>query len=224
MSDMSTLLPLGVRVLADQAYEAIKAAILSLELEPGARVVERRLAEQLHVSKSPVREALQRLAAEGLVVQTPYAGMVVCRFDPSYVDELYELREVLEVMAVQLATPRLTTIDIEEAEAIFRDAVHAMERDDRIALGRAGDRFHAIFQRRSGNRPLQATLAGLRDKVRLVTATNWRARGATMSESHHQHEEIFSFARAGNVDAAAELMASHIRRGREEYRRFWPDR
>lgn len=223
MSNMSTLVPLGPRALADQAYEAIKAAILSLELEPGARVVERRLAEQLRVSKSPVRDALQRLAGEGLVVQTPYAGMVVCKFDPRYVDELYAVREVLEVMAVELATPRLTALDVEEAEATFGVAVQAMEKDDRVALGHASDRFHAIFQRRSENRPLQLMLAGLRDKVRVVTATNWRAHAATMPESHRQHEEIFSFARAGNADAAAELMRSHIRRGREEYRRFWLD-
>lgn len=215
---MSTLGPLGARALADQAYEAIKSAILSLKLEPGRRLVERTLAEQLRVSKSPVRDALHRLAGEGLVVQTPYAGMVVCRFDPSFVDELYEVREVLEAMAVSLAIPHLTDSDVDDAEDSFNRAGDAIERDDRVTLGRASDDFHAIFHRRAENRALQTILAGMRDKVRIVTSINWQARSANMWEAHRQHVEIFKLSMEGDATSAAALMQSHVRRGRLEYR------
>lgn len=224
MFRMSNLLPLESVVLAGRAYDAIKLAILSLELEPGTRLVERRLAERFEVSKSPVRDALQRLAGEGLVVQTPYAGMIVAEFEPSYVDELYQVREVLEVMAVELATPRLTTEDIAEAEKSFREAEEAMHADDRPALGRASSRFHAVLHRRAENRPLQAMLDGLRDKVRIVTSINWRSRDATMWEAHRRHQAILAAARAGDVAAASDLMRDHIRRGRLEYRTAFDDR
>jgi DNA-binding GntR family transcriptional regulator len=215
---MSNLVPLGSSILADRAYESIKRAILSLELEPGSRLVERRLAERFQVSKSPVRDALQRLAGEGLVVQTPYAGMIVTEFDPAFVDELYAVREVLEVMALQLATPRLTAEDLAEAEGSFRDAEAAIRADDRVALGRASSTFHAVLHRRSENRPLLVMLDGLRDKVRIVTSINWRLRDANMWEAHHRHQAILAAARAGDVDAATELMRDHIRLGRLEYR------
>jgi DNA-binding GntR family transcriptional regulator len=218
MSEMSNLLPLESAILADRAYEAIKRAILTLELEPGTRVVERRLAEQLRVSKSPVRDALQRLSGEGLVVQTPYAGMIVTKFDPAFVDELYQVREVLEVMAVELAAPRLTAADVADAEDSFRQAEEAMSRDDRAALGQASSRFHAVLHRRSENRPLQSMLDGLRDKVRIVTSTNWRSRGDNMWEAHRQHQAILAAATSGDVATAADLMRDHIRRGRSEYR------
>lgn len=214
---MSSLGPLGPAVLADRAYQAIKHAILSLELEPGHRLVERRLAEQFHVSKSPVRDALHRLAGEGLVVQTPYAGVVVRRFSPDFVDELYELREVLEVTAVQLAVPRLTAADAAEAEASFRAAEAAMRADDNAGRGEAADRFHDILYRCAGNRPLQAVLRGFSDQVRIISAVNWQLRD-TRWESHRQHQAIMAAAVAGDVDTASELMREHVRRGRTEYR------
>lgn len=215
---MSTLAPLGPSILAERAYDAIKRAILSLELEPGSRLVERRLAERFQISKSPVRDALQRLAGEGLVTQTPYAGMVVCQFEPSFVDELYQVRELLEVMAVELATERLTEADIAEAAASFRAAEAAMRGGDRLTRGEAAARFHALLARRSENRPLQAMLDGLSDKVQIISAINWRLRD-TAGESHEQHRAIFAAMVEGDVGAAGELMRVHIRMGRTEYRR-----
>lgn len=215
---MSTLVPLGPQALADRAYEAIKSAILFLELKPGARLVERKLAEQLRVSKSPVRDALHRLAGEGLVVQTPYAGMVVCRFDPGFVDELYEVREELEAMAVKLAIPNLSDSDVDDADDSFKRAVDAIDRDDYVALGRSSDDFHAIFHRRAGNRPLYAMLEGMRDKVRIVTSMNWQSSSANMKDTHEQHVEIFKLAMDGDEASAIALMRAHIRRGRRDYR------
>jgi DNA-binding GntR family transcriptional regulator len=217
VSDMSSLGPLGPAVLADRAYQAIKHAILSLELEPGTRLVERRLAEQFQISKSPVRDALHRLAGEGLVVQTPYAGMVVRKFSPDFVDELYELREVLEAMAIQLAVPRLTAADVAEAEASFQAAEAAMRANDNAARGEAADRFHDILYRCAGNRPLHTALRGFSDQVRIISAVNWRLRD-TRWESHRQHQAIMAAAAAGDAETASELMREHIRRGRTEYR------
>lgn len=217
---MPALAPLGRSVLTDRAYAAIKRAILSLELEPGSRLVERRLAEELQISKSPVRDALQRLAGEGLIVQTPYAGMVVREFDPAFVDELYQVREALEVMAIELAAPRLDAADIADAEESFRDAEAAMRADDAAARTAASSRFHTIFYRRSANRPLYGILAGLSDMVGIVSALNWRAHD-TRWESHRQHQAILEAAMAGDVTTASELMREHIGRGRSEYWRAY---
>lgn len=220
---MPTLAPLGRSVLTDRAYSAIKRAILSLEFGPGTRLVERRLAEDLQISKSPVRDALQRLSGEGLVVQTPYAGMIVREFAPAFVDELYRVREELEVMALELAAPRLGPEDVADAQESFRDAEAAMRADDPAARSAASARFHAIFYRRCGNRPLCGILAGLSDKVSIVSALNWRAHD-TRWESHAQHQAIFEAALAGDVRGASALMREHVRRGRTEYARAFEAR
>lgn len=206
-------------MLTEKAYEAIKAAILGLELEPGSRLIERRLAEQFGVSKSPVRDALNRLAGEGLVLQTAYSGMLVREFDPPFVDELYLVREQLEVMAVELSTPRLRPEDVAEGIASLRTAELAIEARDRSALGVASSRFHAVFHRRSENRPLQQILNGIQNQVRMITALNWRSREETMWEAHQQHCKILDAARSGQVKTAVDLMRDHIQQGRLEYRR-----
>ncbi|MGH3165425.1 MAG: GntR family transcriptional regulator [Trebonia sp.] len=128
-----------------------------------------------------------------------------------------ELREVLEVMAVQLAVPRLTEADAAEAERSFRAAEAAMRANDNAARGEAADRFHDILYRCAGNRPLRTALRDYSDQVRIISAVNWQLRD-TRWESHSQHQAILAAAVAGDVTAASERMREHISRGRIEYR------
>src|SRR5690348_18499422 len=91
--------------LADRIYEGIRHAIFSLELEPGAALVERVLAARCGVSKTPVRDALRRLAGEGVATQSPYRGPPVRIIEPDEADAIYALRALLEGMPAGLEPP-----------------------------------------------------------------------------------------------------------------------
>jgi DNA-binding GntR family transcriptional regulator len=88
------------------AYEALKKRIIEVDLQPGERLVERDLADELKVSRIPLREALRLLAAEGLVVLVPHRGALVSPFTPADVRDLFDVRESLEVLAARLAAQR----------------------------------------------------------------------------------------------------------------------
>src|SRR5690348_12624061 len=208
--------------LADRIYEGIRHAIFSLELEPGAALVERDLAARFGVSKTPVRDALRRLAGEGVVTQSPYRGTTVRIIDPDEADEIYALREVLEAMAARLATPNLAPGDIDAARQCLERSRAAMEQGDRPLVARINRDFHAIFSQRSGNRALHETLSNLQDRVRLITIVGWSHR-PSMREDLAQHQAVLDAAAAGDADVAGELMRQHVACFREAYRAGWGD-
>lgn len=224
MTTKSTLLgPLTSQpLLAERVYDTIKEAIFSLELDPGTQLVERDLASRLGVSKSPVRDALQRLAGEGLIVGSAYRGLVVRTIEPDEADEIYALREVLEAFAVELATPRLSAADIERGHEILARAERAIEREDRTALAAINREFHGLFAERSANRPLMSTLATVQDRVRIISVLGWRWR-PTMREEYDQHQAVLAAAASGDTAEAVRRMRDHIHRFRVAYAEGWRD-
>src|SRR5436309_15468360 len=105
--------------LWQRVYDHLRAAILSGRLEPGAELAEVPLSAQLGVSRGPIREAIGRLASEGLVTVRPRRGAVVRPLSKEEFLELYQVREALEMMAVKLAVPRLGADDLQALEALI---------------------------------------------------------------------------------------------------------
>src|SRR5438128_8801086 len=105
--------------LWQRAYDHLREEIIAGHLEPGAELAEVALSEQLGVSRGPVREALGRLASEGLVTVRPRRGAVVRSLSAEEFLELYQVREALEVMAVKLAVPRLHAEDFAELQGLI---------------------------------------------------------------------------------------------------------
>src|SRR2546426_7268669 len=104
--------------LWQRVYEHLREEILSEHLEPGAELLEVPLSEELGVSRGPIREAIGRLAAEGLVTVRPRRGAVVRSLSKDEFLELYQVREALEMMAVRLAVPRLGADDLAKLEEL----------------------------------------------------------------------------------------------------------
>lgn len=199
------------RRATDTAYEAVREMILSGEAAPGARLGEAELAEALGLSRTPVREALQRLGADGLVEVLPHRGARVVLWTESDLEEIFELRTVLE----PYAAARAARIGADEPlVAELRDLCAGMERaaaEGRIAdLAQLNSRFHALLIEASGNRRLPAMLTSVMHAP-LVLGTFHRYDEATMARSMGHHREVVDAIVARDPEWAASVMRAHLR-------------
>lgn len=205
---------------SEQAYQQVRAAIVENRYPPGSRLVEVRIAEDLGLSRTPVREALRRLEAEGLVVSEPNRGAMVRPLSPTEVVDLYGLRIRLESYAVEIATERATEADL---AALF-DAVEAFsnarrKRDATSIRGvrrvhDANRRVHDGILAAARHRRLAAMLNRTVD-IPLVFQAFQSFGPVEMERSDTHHRLIIdAMARRDGVRAGA-LMAEHIAHGRD---------
>lgn len=190
-------------------YNDIVRLISSGHYPPGTRLDEQQIAEELGVSRTPLREAISKLVKDGLVEHRPYKGNYVKRFTSKEVFDLYEVRKGLESMAVRLAIPHLTTDSISELRVILGQIETALEANDLEVYGFADKRFHDAIAHLSGNQTLISLLAHLSGQVQLIR---------TMANQDPSVVEITAMERPGIVDAmvagdateATRLMEEHI--------------
>jgi DNA-binding GntR family transcriptional regulator len=144
-TESETAFDLNHQTMQESAADLIRDLILSRQLKPGERLVENRLAEQLGVSRTPVREALRKLASEGLVSFSPYKGASVAEFSSSELEDIYHIRIALEGYCASLAASRITDEQIEQLEALFVEMKEAYTRGDRWQLLAANREFYVIL-------------------------------------------------------------------------------
>ncbi len=196
------------RTLQELVTDRIREAILRGWLKPGERLDQAEIADKFQVSRMPVREALRTLEAEGLVKFYPHRGVEVCDLSPEEIEEIYQIRGVLEGMAVQLAVPHFT----EEADQRLSALLQEMEEvaDDPPAWATLNYRFHKELYALSGRARLCGIIESLRNTVQPYVARDvshpTRARAAMK-----EHREILEACRAGDANRAAELVAQHLK-------------
>ncbi len=158
MIDLGVPLQTRQEIVADR----LRDAILRGELRPGQRLDQNEIAAMLKVSRSPIREALRTLAAEGLVEVIPHHGAVVAELSPDELEEILSIRAVLEGMAARLGVPKMDAERIKTLESILKELKHTTNLDQWIELNH---RFHfTIYQ--PANRPrLLALIENLRNTV-----------------------------------------------------------
>jgi len=127
---LATVVEPEPRSLAERAYHAIVHMITQLELVPGSLIVEKELTEDLEIGRTPVREALQRLAMEGLVVHQLNRGMFVADITASGVQQIYEFRSLIDGQVVRLAAQRASRTQVDELEEVHEALVKAIDDDD----------------------------------------------------------------------------------------------
>ncbi|MGW6032991.1 GntR family transcriptional regulator [Gordonia terrae] len=197
--------------LSNVAYEALRGRIVGLELAPGTRLVERDLAVELEVSRIPLREAMQRLQQDGLVVMVPRRGAIVAPFTADDVRDLFDVRESLEVLAARLAAERAEPDGLASLADQLEIARDATTRDDKPAIAAANSRFHAIIVDLAGNPLLENVLGPLEARTQwLFHLTKDRDPGVQCRE----HEEMLAAIAANDPDRAAESAFHHVHSGR----------
>ena len=210
MAEIATRSRVENLTLWQRVYDHLRAEILEGRLEPGTELIEVALAEQLGVSRGPLREAIGRLAAEGLVTVSPRRGAVVRSLSKEEFLELYQVREALERKAVQLAVPRLADEQFEELAAL-NEAMEAHARKNEVeAFFEANLAFHARLLEASGNGKLQELYRQLLGQLGRYRFRSLTLRG-NLQRSVSEHKAILRAAKRGDAERAARLMAEHIR-------------
>lgn len=198
--------------LADRAYEGLLSAIAEGRLKPGQAIRETALAEELGISRTPIREALQRLARDGLVRLDARNGASVGELSLEAIRELYDLREILEG-----STARFAALNARPAERQRLEAILAREADhlgDPAALAKLNKLFHGTLCDAASNRYLSSAVATFSTTLLLLGPTTLAA-SHRAGESHREHCEVVEAIAAGKAERAEEIMRAHIRRARE---------
>jgi DNA-binding GntR family transcriptional regulator len=190
--------------------EYLRAKLRSGEIPPGERLRQDLLAEQLGVSSTPVREALRRLEAEGLVVHVPNKGVTAREAREDDVLEIFPLRILLEGYATRLATSRLTERELESLASLHHMMAQMEAAGDRHAFSEVNDRWHWAIYRAAGSKLLEKTV---RSVWRLASVDDlWTIPGRAAA-SVEEHERILEALRARNGEKAEMAMAEHLRIG-----------
>lgn len=201
--------------LSTRVYEAIKEAILSLTFPPGELLTIGRLADQLGASRTPVRDALLILEREGLVSIVPQRGAYVSPITPRDVEEIFELRIVLEGYACRVAAGRVTPEELARAEATLDAANAAFARGEKMRAADIGRPVHELVVRKVGNDRLMRSLNDLETHYARIRhfAVLIPDRFAA---SDRQHRAILAALKDGDADRSAEAMTDHLRSIRGE--------
>lgn len=215
----SLFMPPGAVSSSDEAYEAIRRAILDGTLRPGERIIEQRLAQMLEVSRTPVREALHKLERENLVARSG-RGMAVQSFTADEVSDIYDLRAHLESYAARRAAERVTPTEIGEMRAVQEQLVAEAAREspaDNVdwlrTLARLNQQFHMLVVLAARSAPLERIISGVGQTPLIYKAYLWYG-DDEKRRSAEEHAELIRLLEAGDAKGAEKFWRAHIAFGR----------
>lgn len=191
--------------LAIKISRALADRIISGALEPGARLRQDHVAAEFGASHVPVREAFQRLEAQGLAVSEPRRGVRVAAFDLREVREVAEMRAALEVLALRHAGPHLTRAILDQAEEATRAGDHS---PDVRSWEEANRRFHRLIVTPCAMPRLLAAIDDLHAASARFLFSAWRSEWEARTD--HDHRAILAALRAGQIEDAAAILARHV--------------
>ena len=198
-----------VRALHETVANRIREMIRKGDLTTGQRIVEKRLCQELGVSRTPLREALRTLSSEGLVELVPHRGAFVSKPTMAEVRDMFEAMSVLEGTCARLAAERMTGADLERLERLHRRLEHAYADRDPESYIQANHAYHTLVQKAAGNRTLDGILSGLRHKAflhryrQLYQPDRFRA-------SMEEHRRLMEAFRRRDPGAAERVMREHL--------------
>ena len=195
--------------LRDVVFNTLRRAILRGELVPGQRLMEIRLADQMGVSRTPVREAIRKLELEGLVVMVPRKGAEVAHISGTNLRDVLEVRRALEELAGELACERMSAEDFKKLEQANLKFASVLDSDDITVLGQADEEFHGLIYQATDNDRLVQMVNHLREQMyryRIEHLKNKSQRTVLLQE----HQDIMRALAARDVEAVRRAIRAHI--------------
>jgi DNA-binding GntR family transcriptional regulator len=195
--------------LREIVFESLREAIISGVLKPGERLMEIQLAEEMGVSRTPIREAIRKLELEGFVVMIPRKGAYVAGISLKDIADVFEIRAALEALAASLAAERITEEELEQMERLLVRKAELTEANDLDSIVEVDTDFHAILFKASRNEKLGQILNNLREQIQRFRAVSLAMPGR-MKEALEEHRKIVEALSERNVALVASLAAEHI--------------
>lgn len=195
--------------LRDVVFKTLRQAILRGELKPGERLMEIKLANKLGVSRTPIREAIRKLELEGLVNMMPRRGAVVAEITLQDLEDVLEVRAVLEELAVQKACENITEDQLRDLKKAANDFKRSLEDDNLLACVETDMAFHEIIYSAANNRRLQQMLQNIREQMyryRLEYLKDKRMHRLLVEE----HDTIRRALKKRDAAKAGSAMRTHI--------------
>lgn len=200
--------------VSDQIRLRIESAIASGELLPGDAIDDVALAGHYQVSRTPVREALLQLQAQGILSSTPRGGSMVAKMNLQQLLSLWELLAELEGIAVRLACERMSQDDTKALVKLHRSSKKLADKEDMDGWQEANLKFHEIIYEGARNPFLRQEVLRIRSRTGVYRRHAFGALGRIKS-SYDQHEKIISALEKRDAEAASLCMADHMRPGRD---------
>lgn len=204
--------------IRDKVYQYIKQAIVQGVYKSGDRIIERELADQLNVSRTPIREALFRLESQGFVKTIPRKGVVVSKLSPDEIVEIFTILSVIESLAIKLAAQKAGPEHKAELQQIIEEIDHALSLD---ILREEDWRFHfkineVVF--RAAQMPrLQQIIDSLSDYVRAFVHLAYEELPGRLRKAIEEHRELARAVRDGEAELAENLMKIHVENSKKAY-------
>lgn len=197
--------------LSKKIYDILFEAILEQRLQPGDILIETQIADILNISRTPCREAINKLEMEGLVERIPNKGTVITTVSKEDLKEITSMLSVLQGLAARFATENATKDFLEKLKMNIEEIkFHTRNKDFPIKyIAEKNKIFHNLILEMTGQKRLTSTINNLHDQIK-------RARGTSMSipdrrkKAIQQHEALYEEIKSGNVDKAEEVMKTHI--------------
>jgi DNA-binding GntR family transcriptional regulator len=196
--------------MADWAFDQLRAAILEGVLGPDERLSVPALAERLNVSRSPVREAVQRLVREGLAVESPHRGAVVASYSAADLVAVYEIREMLEGLAARLAAEHVDPSLRDELQQVHDRHVETVVSGDHAGHMQSDARFHRLVRQGAANEWLIELLDQISGKIQIAMRSTSVSGGPEQALA--EHDAILNAIIDGDPDRAEEAARQHVRR------------
>lgn len=215
-----SLQPINSKTMREDVTGAIRRAILNGDLALGKKVNQVQIAQKLGTSRGPVREALRQLEEEGLIKSIPYRGTFVIEITPEYVKDLFAIRQVIEIFAVQCVIDRAQPDDLEKLRATVNEMQQAVAVSD---LGRSSEldlQFHSLIYQSAHHDLLLPMWKSIEAGVRLCLAHGHRV-DAGRRGFVRTHVDILAAIEAKDKDRASQLLRDHIQEAGEAIYNSW---
>jgi len=199
----------GYELLSQKVYRVLKTEIVKGSLKPGTKLLESQIANQMDISRTPIREAFRKLAAEGFVKITPNYGIVVSETSLEDLREVLQIRMVLEGLAARFAAKKIKSEEIGKLEKIIEQMSLSISRNDVLSYSKLNGKFHDLILNICGNKRLKQICRNLSDRAHRFRIRSLRVSGR-LKYSLEEHRSILEALKRGNSLQADRLSRLHI--------------
>jgi DNA-binding GntR family transcriptional regulator len=200
--------------LKDRAYQNIKFQIIRGNLRPGTRLLEKELAKAMSISRAPIREAFNKLEKEGFVSTIPRKGAAVSNVTTETIEDIFEIRETLETLAVKKSLGKIFIDELEKVGDDFKEFINKSENaENRIQYLVLDKKFHDLLSQNCGNKKLIELLANLQEQIHWLR--NISLRRTTFSGSVREHLAIIEALKRNDEKLITKALLLHLERAKE---------